>query len=173
MYDHTQYFFIFVMMRAVYLNRLKLNTKDLHLKIKKHTYTHKRHQTPMYKYYYIIGMYSKSYPSKLQRHRSLMLWANFQAPLWRQCAARANPGGAAEKLRLAKIEKEQAAEGWTYHFFFGAYCWWLKSGYHQLRLVVYPIDYKVLAPSQVVVRDFWTINSITSSFFSPFGGWVN
>ncbi len=29
-----------------------------------------------------------------------------------------------------------------------------KSGDHQLRLVVYPIVYKVLAPSQVVVWDF-------------------
>ena len=30
---------------------------------------------------------------------------------------------------------------------------------NQLRLIVYPIIYKVLAPSQVVVWDFWTINS--------------
>ncbi len=30
-----------------------------------------------------------------------------------------------------------------------------------LRLVVYPIIYKVLVPSQVVVWDFWTINNIT------------
>ena len=31
---------------------------------------------------------------------------------------------------------------------------------HQLRLVVYPVIYKVLAPSQVVFSpDFWTINS--------------
>ena len=29
----------------------------------------------------------------------------------------------------------------------------------QLRLVLYPIIYKVLAPSQVVVWDFWTINT--------------
>ena len=29
-----------------------------------------------------------------------------------------------------------------------------KSGVHQLRLVVYPIIYKVLAPAQVVVWDF-------------------
>ena len=34
-----------------------------------------------------------------------------------------------------------------------------KSGHHQLRLVVYPITYRVLAPSQVVVWDFWTFNS--------------
>ena len=33
------------------------------------------------------------------------------------------------------------------------YCWWLKSC-NQLRLVVYPMIYKVLAPSQVVVWDF-------------------
>ena len=33
-----------------------------------------------------------------------------------------------------------------------------KSSAHQLTLVVYPIKYKVLAPSQVVVWDFWTIN---------------
>ena len=34
----------------------------------------------------------------------------------------------------------------------------------QLSLVVYPIIYKVLAPSQVVFSlDFWTINSITCS----------
>jgi len=30
-----------------------------------------------------------------------------------------------------------------------------KSGVHQLRLVVYPIIYWVLAPSQVVVWDFF------------------
>ena len=35
-----------------------------------------------------------------------------------------------------------------------------KSGDHQLRLVVYPIICRVLAPSQVVVSDFWIINSI-------------
>ena len=37
------------------------------------------------------------------------------------------------------------------------YCWWNwwnKSGVHQLRLVVYPIIYKVLAPSEVV-QDFF------------------
>ena len=28
-----------------------------------------------------------------------------------------------------------------------SYCWWQKSGDHQLRLVVYPIIYQVLAPS--------------------------
>ena len=31
---------------------------------------------------------------------------------------------------------------------------------NQLRLVVYPTIYKVLALSQVVVWDFWTINSM-------------
>ena len=34
------------------------------------------------------------------------------------------------------------------------YCWYLKSGEHQLSLVVYPITSKVLAPSQVVRRIF-------------------
>ena len=33
------------------------------------------------------------------------------------------------------------------------YGWWLKSGVHQLRLVVYPIIYRVSAPCQVV-QDF-------------------
>ncbi len=33
---------------------------------------------------------------------------------------------------------------------------------HQLRLVVYSTVYRVLAPSQVVVGDFWTINSFTT-----------
>ena len=40
-----------------------------------------------------------------------------------------------------------------------------KSGDHQLRLVVYPIIYRVLAPSQVVVRDFWTINGVNKTNF--------
>ena len=35
---------------------------------------------------------------------------------------------------------------------------------HQLKLVVYPIIYKVLAPSQVVIWDFWTINSMSILF---------
>ena len=34
---------------------------------------------------------------------------------------------------------------------------------HQLRLVVYPIIFRVLAPSQVVVWDFWTINRIAQN----------
>ena len=39
-----------------------------------------------------------------------------------------------------------------------SYCWWQKSGDHQLRLVVYPIIYQVLAPS----------NPSTVSGLSPF-----
>ena len=39
------------------------------------------------------------------------------------------------------------------------YCWWLKSGFHQLRLVVYPIIYKVYT-FQVVSR-MSSINSTT------------
>ena len=35
---------------------------------------------------------------------------------------------------------------------------WLKSGYHQLRLVVYPIIYRCFSTS-LVVQDFWTINT--------------
>ena len=45
------------------------------------------------------------------------------------------------------------------------YCWWqpeIPLSANQLRLVVYPIMYRVLAPSQVVVGDFWTINSMSS-----------
>ena len=47
------------------------------------------------------------------------------------------------------------------------YCWWLKSGDHQLRLVVYPMIYRALGPSQVVVWDFWTINSIRCCHQTP------
>ena len=36
---------------------------------------------------------------------------------------------------------------------------------HQLISGKYPITYKVLAPSQVVVWDFWTINSILGQIF--------
>ena len=31
------------------------------------------------------------------------------------------------------------------------YCWWFRNPANQLRLVVYPIIYKVLAPSQMVI----------------------
>ena len=41
-----------------------------------------------------------------------------------------------------------------------------KSGDHQLRLVVYPILYDGSYISQVVVWDFWTINSTIRFFFS-------
>ena len=44
------------------------------------------------------------------------------------------------------------------------YCWWFRNPAYQaypLRLVVSPMIYKVLAPSQVVFSpDFWTINSM-------------
>ena len=41
-----------------------------------------------------------------------------------------------------------------------------KSGVHQLRLVVFPIIHKVLAPSPVGFSpDFWTINSIEAIFW--------
>ena len=42
---------------------------------------------------------------------------------------------------------------------------WFRNPANQLRLVVYPIIYKVLAPSQMVVSDFWTINSRDPYFF--------
>ena len=45
------------------------------------------------------------------------------------------------------IWKNQAFPGW--------YCWWFRNPANQLRLVVYPIIYTVLAPSQVVVWDFF------------------
>ena len=38
-----------------------------------------------------------------------------------------------------------------------------KSGGHQLRLVVYPIIYKVLAPSQVVQMNIFSARSLTVS----------
>ena len=41
------------------------------------------------------------------------------------------------------------------------YCWWFRNLANQLRSVVSPTLCKVLAPSQVVVWDFWTINSTT------------
>ena len=40
------------------------------------------------------------------------------------------------------------------------FCWWKKSGDHQLRLVVHPVIYRLFFTSQVVVRDFWTIDSM-------------
>ena len=54
------------------------------------------------------------------------------------------------------------------------YCWWLKSGVHQLRLVVYPIIYRVSAPSQVVVWDFshQQYHSSGSSFWVNHPGFV-
>ena len=63
--------------------------------------------------------------------------------------------------------------GWIYWWWcctcFIPYCWWNKSGDHQLRLVVYPMISRVLAPSQVVFSpDFWTINSSIACWFT---GW--
>ena len=52
------------------------------------------------------------------------------------------------------------------------YCWWLKSGDHQLRLVVFPIIYRVSAPFQVVVWDFshqqWDFSWAQIPFFQFF-----
>ena len=48
------------------------------------------------------------------------------------------------------------------------YCWWLKSGVHQLRLVVeIPWFSWVLCIQTVVVSDFWTINRITLLGHNP------
>ena len=53
-----------------------------------------------------------------------------------------------------------------------------KSGVHQLRLVVYPIIYKVLAPSQVVVWDFSVFRSHVFFLFQshrpyfPLASWM-
>ena len=44
--------------------------------------------------------------------------------------------------------------------------YWKKSSIYQLRLVVYHTIYRVFAPSQVVVWDFWTIKSINKRSFS-------
>ena len=41
-----------------------------------------------------------------------------------------------------------------------------------LRLVVYPVIYRVLAPSQVVVRDFWTIKQYDDYLLDWFWCWI-
>ena len=46
------------------------------------------------------------------------------------------------------------------------YCWWLKSGDHQLRLVVYPVIYSLFYIPGGWPWDFWTINSITGASHS-------
>ena len=47
------------------------------------------------------------------------------------------------------------------------YCWWKKSCVHLLRLVVYPIVYRVLAPSQVVQDFFYQQYSIKPNHLKP------
>ena len=49
----------------------------------------------------------------------------------------------------------------------GWYCWWLKSC--TSWYIVYPIIYKVSAPSQVVVWDFRTINSRNGPQYATIG----
>ena len=52
------------------------------------------------------------------------------------------------------------------------YCWWFRNPANQLRLIVYPIFRRVLAPSQVV-RRISSINSSTwMSFRQVFTNWV-
>ena len=54
------------------------------------------------------------------------------------------------------------ANGW---FFVRNPAWFfVRNPANQLSLGKYPIIYKVLASSQVVVWDFWTINSITIGY---------
>ena len=43
----------------------------------------------------------------------------------------------------------------TYMWEIGGYCWWFRNRANQLRLVVYPIIYKVLYIHTVVVWDFF------------------
>ena len=59
-------------------------------------------------------------------------------------------------LVATPIESDQNSKSWTS---LELSCWW-KNILHQLRLVVYPIIYKVLAPSQVVGDGISSINRI-------------
>ena len=58
---------------------------------------------------------------------------------------------------------------WNLEFFTHMlnYCWWLKSGDHQLRLVVYTFIYKVLYIPGGWEWDFWTINSMEEKLSFP------
>ena len=58
----------------------------------------------------------------------------------------------------------------TFHHVSSCYCWWLfnPGSTHQLRLVVFPIIYRVSAPSQVVGNGISAINSPNPSF----GTWI-
>ena len=52
--------------------------------------------------------------------------------------------------------------------FQGVYCcWWFRNPANQLSLVVYPIIYDQFCISQMVVWDFWSINSIISYLTKP------
>ena len=68
---------------------------------------------------------------------------------------------------VTKIRSPQSATSICVGIPTVANCWWLKSGDHQLRLVLYPIVYNFFHTSQVVVWDFWTINSIICKLFCP------
>ena len=52
------------------------------------------------------------------------------------------------------------------------YCWWFRNPANQVRLVVYPIIYRDWDTSQVVVWDFWTINSSMVSHGDLDAPWV-
>ncbi len=56
-------------------------------------------------------------------------------------------------------------ESWNLTHEKGPSCWWKESGINSPveGQVVYPIIYKVFHKSQVVVWDFWTINSPTKN----------
>ena len=69
-------------------------------------------------------------------------------------------------LRLEQIWWLQSLEGPGTKVYIASYCWWKKSGY-PVDMVNIPLFTRFYA-SQVVVWEFWTINSIFRCFFSNF-----
>ena len=70
---------------------------------------------------------------------------------WQGCLAKIDKNPSQAKHQSILIEKNGLPK------LFWKYCWWFRNPANQLRLVVYPMIYKVLAPSQVVISEPSTV----------------
>ncbi len=77
--------------------------------------------------------------------RSLSFWWRLDVPKWCWAGSTAVWPHAVELWSRKKSGRELLWFRWGWwDGFWSSYCWWLKSGVHQLRLVVYTIIYRVL-----------------------------
>ena len=110
---------------------------------------------------------SKPVVSKCQRHHIPSIWLSdgpFALAMAKRCQAQIIPS----TLTWVTIKQlHRQLQGHWQIIYKDPYCWWKKSGVHQLRFVVYPIIFRIV----YCIHPKWWMFSMNSMGVLQNSGW--